>query len=207
MESERIPLYGVFFGSREMTPSRQLVFWVAKVGKKILYRLPQSEVSWEIDCPPQKDNHRTQEDYMAKKSVKAAKKAPAKKAAAKKAAPKKAAPKKATTKAASAAPKAVKVTAPAGKAITASALLNVIAEHMAVSRAEAKRIVESYTDIVKAHVMKGVKVKIGDIGMLLVRARKARMGRNPQTGEPVKIKASKKLAFRQSATMRDMMKK
>ncbi|MFZ4601369.1 MAG: HU family DNA-binding protein [Caulobacterales bacterium] len=33
------------------------------------------------------------------------------------------------------------------------------------------------------------------------------MGRNPQTGEPVKIKASKKLAFRQSTTMRDSLKK
>jgi nucleoid DNA-binding protein len=145
---------------------------------------------------------------MAKKAAKAAKKAPAKKAPAKKAAaPKKAAKAAKPAKAAPAAPKAVKVTAPAGKAITASALLNVIAEHIGISRAEAKRFVESYTDIVKAHVLKGVKVKIGDIGMLLVRARKARMGRNPQTGEPVKIKASKKLAFRQSATMRDMMKK
>ncbi len=146
---------------------------------------------------------------MAKKAVKPAKKA-VKKAPAKKAAPKKAAkavkaPKAA--KAAAPAPKAIKVTAPAGKAITASAFLNVVAEHLGVSRAEAKRIVESYTEIVKAHVLKGVKVKLGDIGMLLVRARKARMGRNPQTGEPVKIKASKKLAFRQSAPMRDLMKK
>ncbi len=141
----------------------------------------------------------------AKPAKKAVKKAPAK--AAKKAAPKKAAKAAKAPKAAAPAPKAVKVTAPAGKAITASALLNVIAEHIGISRAEAKRFVESYTDIIKAHVLKGVKVKIGDIGMLLVRARKARMGRNPQTGEPVKIKASKKLAFRQSATMRDTMKK
>jgi DNA-binding protein HU-beta len=63
-------------------------------------------------------------------------------------------------------------------------------------------MVEGYTDVVKAYVMKGSKVKIGDIGMIMIRARKARMGRNPQTGEPVKIKASKKLAFRQSAVMK-----
>jgi DNA-binding protein HU-beta len=36
----------------------------------------------------------------------------------------------------------------------------------------------------------------------MVRHRKARMGRNPATGEPVKIKASKKVAFRPSATMK-----
>ena len=121
---------------------------------------------------------------------KAAKKAPkAKKAPARKSA-KKAAPAPA---------KAVKVTATAGKTVTASALLQSVADHLGVKKSEAKAMVEGYTDVVKAYVMKGAKVKIGDIGMIMIRARKARMGRNPQTGEPVKIKASKKLAFRQSA--------
>lgn len=131
---------------------------------------------------------------MAKKVVKkAAKKAPAKKAPAKKA-----------TKKAAAAPaaKAVKVTATAGKTVTASALLQTVADHLGVKKSEAKALTEGYLDVVKAYVMKGAKVKIGDIGMIMIRARKARMGRNPQTGEPVKIKASKKLAFRQSAVMK-----
>jgi DNA-binding protein HU-beta len=99
--------------------------------------------------------------------------------------------------------KAIKVTAPAGKAITQGALMQVVADQTDMSRADAKRFVEAYLDVVKAHVLKGVKVKLGDIGMIQVRARKARMGRNPQTGEPVKIKASKRLAFRQSTAMRD----
>jgi DNA-binding protein HU-beta len=71
-----------------------------------------------------------------------------------------------------------------------------------MKKAEAKAFVEGYLDVVKAYVLKGAKVKIGDIGMVMIRHRKARMGRNPQTGEPVKIKASKKLAFRQSAVMK-----
>ena len=123
---------------------------------------------------------------MARKMAKKAKKAPAKK------------------KAAAAMPvrKPVKVTAPAGKTITASALLQSIADHTGMKKSEAKQFVEDYFDVVRAHVLKGVKVKIGDLGMILIRARKARMGRNPQTGEPVKIKASKKLAFRQSAVMK-----
>jgi DNA-binding protein HU-beta len=124
---------------------------------------------------------------MARKMAKKAKKAPARKTAKKAAAP---------------APKAVKVTAVPGKAVTASALLQAIADHNGVKKAEAKVFVEGYIDVVKAYVMKGAKVKIGDIGMVMIRARKARMGRNPQTGEPVKIKASKKLAFRQSAVMK-----
>ena len=127
---------------------------------------------------------------MARKAAKkAAKKAPARKKAAAK-------------KAAAPAAKPVKVTAVAGKTVTASALLQSVADHLGVKKSEAKTLVEGYVDVVKAYVLKGAKVKIGDIGMVMIRARKARMGRNPQTGEPVKIKASKKLAFRQSAVMK-----
>jgi len=130
---------------------------------------------------------------------KAAKKAAPK---AKKASAKKSPARKSAKKAAPAPAKAVKVTAVAGKTVTASALLQAIADHMGIKKSEAKTMVEGYTDVVNAYVLKGAKVKIGDIGMIMVRARKARMGRNPQTGEPVKIKASKKLAFRQSAVMK-----
>lgn len=134
------------------------------------------------------------------------KKTAPKKAAAKKPAPKKAAKAPAKKAAAAPAPKAVKVTTAAGKTITQSALLQHLAEQTGLARAEAKRFIETYVDVVRTHVLKGVKVKIGDIGTLMIRSRKARMGRNPQTGEPVKIKASKKLAFRQSATMREAVK-
>jgi DNA-binding protein HU-beta len=125
---------------------------------------------------------------MAGKAVKkTTKTAPARKAAAKK----------------TAAPaKALKVTATPGATVTASVLLQSVADHLGVTKSEAKALVEGYTDVVKAYVLKGAKVKIGDIGMLMIRHRAARMGRNPQTGEPVKIKASKKLAFRQSAVMK-----
>ena len=132
---------------------------------------------------------------MARKAKKAAPKA-------KKASAKKSPARKSAKKAAPAPAKAVKVTVVAGKTVTASALLQAIADHMGIKKSEAKTMVEGYTDVVKAYVLKGAKVKIGDIGMIMVRARKARMGRNPQTGEPVKIKASKKLAFRQSAVMK-----
>jgi DNA-binding protein HU-beta len=153
---------------------------------------------------------------VAKKKVaKAApKKLPAKKSTVKKAAAprapaatRKTVTRKSTKAAKPVAPsKPIKVTAIAGKTITASALLQAVADHTEMTRTEAKRFIESYLDVVKAHVLKGVKVKIGDIGMIMIRARKARMGRNPATGEPVKIKASKKLAFRQSATMREAVR-
>ena len=130
---------------------------------------------------------------MARKAKTAKKAAPKKKSAARKSAPK---------KAAAAPAKAVKVAATAGKTVTASALLQSVADHLGVKKSEAKAMTEGYLDVVKAYVLKGAKVKIGDVGMIMIRARKARMGRNPQTGEPVKIKASKKLAFRQSSVMK-----
>ena len=123
---------------------------------------------------------------MARKMAKKAKKAPARKA----------------KKAAAPERKPAKVTAVAGKTVTASALLQSVADHLGMKKTEAKALTEGYLDVVKAYVMKGAKVKIGDVGMIMIRHRKARMGRNPQTGEPVKIKASKKLAFRQSAVMK-----
>jgi DNA-binding protein HU-beta len=128
---------------------------------------------------------------MARKAMKkkTAKKAPARKASRAK-------------KAAMPAPKPVRVTATPGKTVTASTLLQSVADHLGVKKSEAKTLVDGYIDVVKAYVLKGAKVKIGDVGMIMIRHRKARMGRNPQTGEPVKIKASKKLAFRQSAVMK-----
>ncbi|MBY0563942.1 MAG: HU family DNA-binding protein [Hyphomonadaceae bacterium] len=131
---------------------------------------------------------------MARKAMKkAAKKAPA---------TKKAAVRKSAKKAAPAAPKPVRVTATPGKTVTASTLLQSVADHLGLKKSEAKAMTEGYLDVVKAYVLKGAKVKIGDVGMIMIRHRKARMGRNPQTGAPVKIKASKKLAFRQSAVMK-----
>jgi DNA-binding protein HU-beta len=46
------------------------------------------------------------------------------------------------------------------------------------------------------HLKKGRRIRINGLGIIQVRRRPARMGRNPATGEAIKIKASKKIAFR-----------
>jgi DNA-binding protein HU-beta len=46
------------------------------------------------------------------------------------------------------------------------------------------------------HLKKGRRIRINGLGIIQVRKRPARMGRNPATGEAIKIKASKKVAFR-----------
>jgi nucleoid DNA-binding protein len=154
---------------------------------------------------------------MAKAKAKA-KKAPAKKVVAKKAPAKKAVAKKAKAPAKKAAPAkkvapakpavAPKLKVPAGvKTLTASQLVAVVAEQQMSSRVQAKANLESVFNIIQTYVVGGAKVKLGDLGTLLLAKRAARMGRNPQTGEPVKIKASTKLRFRMSRPMKEVLAK
>ena len=50
--------------------------------------------------------------------------------------------------------------------------------------------------LITKHLKRGERVKIAGLGILVVRNRAARVGRHPMTGEPIQIKASKKVAFR-----------
>jgi DNA-binding protein HU-beta len=51
-------------------------------------------------------------------------------------------------------------------------------------------------EVIAKHLKKGKRIRLNGLGILQVRKRPARMGRNPATGEAIKIKASKKIAFR-----------
>jgi DNA-binding protein HU-beta len=50
--------------------------------------------------------------------------------------------------------------------------------------------------MITKQLKKGTRIRLNGLGILQVRKRAARMGRNPATGEAIKIKASKKVAFR-----------
>jgi DNA-binding protein HU-beta len=69
-----------------------------------------------------------------------------------------------------------------------------VAKELGGSKAQAEKAVNSVLDNIKKNVKKGVNI-IG-FGSFLVGNRKARTGRNPQTGETIKIKASKTVRFR-----------
>ena len=58
-----------------------------------------------------------------------------------------------------------------------------------VSKAEAGRIVDEITSLVTVTIKKGDKVRFPGFGSFKVAMRKARIARNPQTGEPVKVPA------------------
>ncbi|NWG91842.1 MAG: HU family DNA-binding protein [Parvularculaceae bacterium] len=57
-------------------------------------------------------------------------------------------------------------------------------------------VLSDFVTLIGKNLKKGAKLRITGLGILQVRHRPARMGRNPATGEAIKIKASKKIAFR-----------
>ena len=96
---------------------------------------------------------------------------------------------------------------PAKSATPATVTLKHLAAEIADNHEIAKKQAESMlgdmiTSIVK-HLKKGSRLRIGGLGILQVRHRAARMGRNPATGEPIQIKASKKVAFRPAKELKE----
>lgn len=71
-------------------------------------------------------------------------------------------------------------------------LVNAVANHTGRERKEVDEVLKGFTDVVTAVVSKGEPVAISGFAKFVKVDRPARMGRNPQTGQPVKIKASKK---------------
>jgi len=148
----------------------------------------------------------------AKKSTSTAKKAaaPAKAAAAKKAAPPS---KKAAAPPAKAAAPAKKAPAPAKKSAPAKAApqVTITLKHLAAELAEghelskklAEAVLGDFVALVTRQLVKGDKVRLSGLGILQVRARPARMGRNPATGESIPIAASKKIAFRAAKELKE----
>ena len=72
-----------------------------------------------------------------------------------------------------------------------------------MSKKKAEEILGDLVGRITKHLKKGERVRIVGLGILQVRKRAARMGRNPATGEPIKIKASKKVAFRAAKELKD----
>ena len=67
-----------------------------------------------------------------------------------------------------------------------------LAEKHELSQKAANGILEDTIGLITKHLKKGARIRLNGLGILVVRKRAARMGRNPATGEAIKIKASKK---------------
>jgi DNA-binding protein HU-beta len=84
-------------------------------------------------------------------------------------------------------------------------LAQALAEKTGSKLKEAQAIVEFIFDEIATAMVKGTKVNIQDFGIFVKAQRKARMGRNPATGEAIKIKASVKPRFTPSKALKEAM--
>ncbi|MDD9934098.1 MAG: integration host factor subunit alpha [Myxococcales bacterium] len=73
------------------------------------------------------------------------------------------------------------------------------------SKKESAEVVEAVFDTMKETLAQGDKVKISGFGNFVVREKKERIGRNPQTGEPIPISARKVLTFKPSQVLKNVL--
>ncbi|WP_269319389.1 HU family DNA-binding protein [Pseudoxanthomonas suwonensis] len=82
-------------------------------------------------------------------------------------------------------------------------LIDAVASDAEVTKAEAARAVDAVIDSITKALKKGEAVTLVGFGTFQVRKRAARTGRNPKTGETIKIKASKNPAFKAGKALKD----
>ena len=78
-----------------------------------------------------------------------------------------------------------------------------MAEKHEMSKKGMGELLADFVEITVKNLKKGNKVRITGLGIFQVKKRPARLGRNPLTGEQIKIKASKKLAFRAAKDVKE----
>jgi len=84
-----------------------------------------------------------------------------------------------------------------------SELIDAIASHANLTKADAGRALEGLTKTIEATLKAGDSVALVGFGSFEVKARAERTGRNPQTGEPLTIAASKTPAFKAGKSLKD----
>jgi DNA-binding protein HU-beta len=87
--------------------------------------------------------------------------------------------------------------------ITLKHLTMVLAERHGIPKLKVNAVLTGLVEQIAKHLKKGKRIRIASLGILQVRKRPARMGRNPATGESIKIKASKKIAFRAAKDLKE----
>lgn len=87
--------------------------------------------------------------------------------------------------------------------LTKIEVVNMLYEQIGLPKIECVRIVESFFNIIKSELEKGNPVMVSGFGKWTVNSKKARRGRNPQTGKELTIKARKVVTFRPSPVLRD----
>lgn len=91
------------------------------------------------------------------------------------------------------------------KTLTRADLSETLHRNIGLSRTESAEMVNNVLDLVADALVEGQSVKLSSFGTFMVRAKRARMGRNPKTGEEVPITPRRVLVFRPSQVMKNIV--
>jgi DNA-binding protein HU-beta len=86
-------------------------------------------------------------------------------------------------------------------------LVAALADRTGLSKRDADRVVDAFCDVVQEALAQGEKVSLVGFGTFEVRERQPRMGRNPQTGEQLRIPAARVPAFRAGKSLKETVER
>jgi integration host factor subunit alpha len=92
-------------------------------------------------------------------------------------------------------------------ALTKAELADLLFENVGLNKREAKDMVESFYEEVRAALQNGEGVKLSGFGNFQLRAKPQRPGRNPKTGEEIPITARRVVTFHASQKLKEMVEK
>jgi integration host factor subunit alpha len=88
------------------------------------------------------------------------------------------------------------------KVMTKVDIVEAIYEKVGFSKKEVAKIVESIFDIMKGHLQREDKIKLSGFGNFVIRNKRSRRGRNPQTGDDIEITPRRILTFKPSQVLK-----
>ncbi|MBZ5639336.1 MAG: HU family DNA-binding protein [Acidobacteriia bacterium] len=91
--------------------------------------------------------------------------------------------------------------------MTKTELIQALSDAATMEKKQAKAFLESLTGLIEKNIKKGGEVPLKGLGKFRVVKRKARMGRNPATGEAIKIPAKTVVKFTVAKSLKDLIKK
>ena len=86
-------------------------------------------------------------------------------------------------------------------------LIAAVAEKTGMTKKDAERVINATVEAITASLVKGDKVQVSGFGIFEVKAREARVGRNPRTKETIQIPATRLPAFKASKALKDVVAK
>jgi len=86
-------------------------------------------------------------------------------------------------------------------------LIDIVSRELNISKQEAETGVNTFFESIKEAILKGDEIEIRGFGSFRFRQRASRSGRNPRTGEPVKVPSKKVLYFKPSKLLKEMLNK